>query len=587
MKNLKIGLRLMISHGLIVLFGVALAIIGSVNLKSSEDQMKTLMSGPWQATTSVANCRIHVNVAARNLRDMMIDPDVGKNDSYTAKINQELAIVEENFQILSSTFPGDPALVKEYEVILHRWMNFSNDILSQIQRGQLDTAATLLVKECSPTLAELAVVSTKITNVTRSTVDNSILDNQSDANVSIVVILALLIFSFVTSVIFSLYVTRSIVTPLTELESATKELANGNLKTTLEYESEDEIGSVVKSMRKTISTLDAYISDIKRSMYEFANGNLIPESHMTYHGDFIDMAASIEGAVNSVNNTLVHISSASDQVSDGSDQVSAGAQALSQGATEQASAVEELASTINEISTQVKENAENAQFANEKVVEVGTELNESHKNMQEMIHAMDDISKSSANIARIIKTIEDISFQTNLLALNAAVEAARAGAAGKGFAVVADEVRNLASRSSAASKDTSALIETSLKAVDTGAKLVHETAASLQQVVVSTNAVTETMEKISTASIQQSKAISQITIGIDQISSVVQTNSATAQQSAAASEELSSQSQILKSLVDEFTLQDIDQNERHSKPTHSTRIPDTSVSFSASSSNKY
>lgn len=183
-------------------------------------------------------------------------------------------------------------------------------------------------------------------------------------------------------------------------------------------------------------------------------------------------------------------------------------------------------------------------------------MTESNKKMQDMIGTMLDISTSSSQIGKIIKTIEDIAFQTNILALNAAVEAARAGAAGKGFAVVADEVRNLASKSAEASKNTSVLIESSLKAVENGTRIADDTAKSLLSAVSGARTVTEYIDRISQASTEQSQSIVHVTLGIDQISSVVQTNSATAEESAAASEELSGQAQMLKDFVSRFRLKD-------------------------------
>ena len=190
-----------------------------------------------------------------------------------------------------------------------------------------------------------------------------------------------------------------------------------------------------------------------------------------------------------------------------------------------------------------------ARTASLKANEVGEGMQVSNKKMEEMMEAMTDISGSSREIGKIIKTIEDIAFQTNILALNAAVEAARAGAAGKGFAVVANEVRNLASKSAEASQNTSALIERSIKAVENGTRIADETAKSLLQAVEGANEATRIINQISEASEHQAKAINQVTIGIEQISSVVQSNSATSEQSAAASEELSSQAQVLKRLV--------------------------------------
>ncbi len=179
-----------------------------------------------------------------------------------------------------------------------------------------------------------------------------------------------------------------------------------------------------------------------------------------------------------------------------------------------------------------------------------------NKQMQDMMAAMEEITRTSNEIGKIIKTIEDIAFQTNILALNAAVEASRAGIAGKGFAVVAEEVRNLAGKSTVASKDTAELIESSIKAVSRGTKIADSTAQALVKVVEEVRVVASAVEHIADAAEEQSGAVEQVTVGVDQISSVVQTNSATAEQSAAASQELSGQAEMLKELVAKFKLRE-------------------------------
>ena len=217
---------------------------------------------------------------------------------------------------------------------------------------------------------------------------------------------------------------------------------------------------------------------------------------------------------------------------------------------EQAASIEEMATNIMSISGQVKENADHAEEASRRADAAGAETEESNRRMQDMMAAMADISSSSHEIGKIIKTIDGIAFQTNILAL----EAARAGEAGKGFSVVAEEIRNLAIRSSEASKNTAALIATSLDTVQAGTDIADETARSLGMVLERVRLVTGSVGRIAASSRQQALSLRQIEKGMGQISDVVQTNSATAEESAAASGELSAQAQLLKELAGQFRL---------------------------------
>ena len=313
-----------------------------------------------------------------------------------------------------------------------------------------------------------------------------------------------------------------------------------------------------KAFKNMTAILEDVISDASMLLQEMADGNfdVRTKAESRYVGAFQGLLSSIRKLNKGLSSTLGQINMSADQVNSGASQVSVGSQALSQGATEQASAVEELAATIAGISQQIKETANNALEARTKSGLAGGEMEGCNQQMQDMMAAMEEITRTSNEIGKIIKTIEDIAFQTNILALNAAVEASRAGIAGKGFAVVAEEVRNLAGKSTAASKDTAELIESSIKAVSRGTKIADSTAQALVKVVEEVRLVASAVENIADAAEEQAGAVEQVTVGVDQISSVVQTNSATAEQSAAASQELSSQAEVLKDLVAQFVLRE-------------------------------
>jgi methyl-accepting chemotaxis protein len=237
------------------------------------------------------------------------------------------------------------------------------------------------------------------------------------------------------------------------------------------------------------------------------------------------------------------------QVASASSQLSSSASSLAEGSSEQAASLEETSSAMEEMAAMTMQNAENAGQAKQLADRAGESVRKANGSMEGMVGSMAQISSKGEEIGKIIKTIDEIAFQTNLLALNAAVEAARAGEAGAGFAVVADEVRNLAQRAAGAAKNTSELIEQTIREIREGTSLVERTSGDFGDVAMHVSKVTELVGEISAASTEQSRGISEVGRAITQMDKVTQTNAAGAEEIASSSEEMNAQALSLNEVV--------------------------------------
>ena len=504
------------------------------------------------ADQAVKICRINVNAAARNIREMALNEDTSSYDNYEQTVKRLLSEVDSELQILKKTEVLSDENYEEYATALSDWGEIGYSIIEEIKNGNDENATDAILNNCTPALNKVVEIAIKLDELTDEASSETVRNMVVCTVAGLVVIIVCLVFAFTLTRKTSKRVLETILEPLHAIEDVAMELTEGNLHSTLEYHSDDEIGKLAHSMRKSIRILGTYVDDIDRSMKLFSEGNFDVHPEVEWRGDFVGILNSFMAFQASMAGTIKGIQNVSNEVSGAAEQVASSSNDLADGATNQAAVVEELTATVTGVSEQVEKNSQSAKEISVKVDELGNAISESNGKMHEMVDSMHEISEASKEIDKIITTINEIASQTNLLALNASIEAARAGEAGKGFAVVANQVNVLADQSAQAAKESATLIETSVKAVEKGMVIAGQTAAQLEEVAENSKLITTEVTNIAETLETQTTEIKQINEGIEQINDVVQTNSATSEECAAASQEMSSEAESLREMIRKF-----------------------------------
>lgn len=504
------------------------------------------------ADQAVKICRINVNAAARNIREMALNEDTSSYDNYEQTVKRLLSEVDSELQILKKTEVLSDENYEEYSTALSDWGKIGYSIIEEIKNGNDENATDAILNNCTPALNKVVEIAIKLDELTDEASSETVRNMVVCTVAGFVVIIVCLVFAFTLTRKTGKRVLETILEPLHAIEDVAMELTEGNLHSTLEYHSDDEIGKLAHSMRKSIRILGTYVDDIDRSMKLFSEGNFDVHPEVEWRGDFVGILNSFMAFQASMAGTIKGIQNVSNEVSGAAEQVASSSNDLADGATNQAAVVEELTATVTGVSEQVEKNSQSAKEISVKVDELGNAISESNGKMHEMVDSMHEISEASKEIDKIITTINEIASQTNLLALNASIEAARAGEAGKGFAVVANQVNVLADQSAQAAKESATLIETSVKAVEKGMVIAGQTAAQLEEVAENSKVITTEVTNIAETLETQTTEIKQINEGIEQINDVVQTNSATSEECAAASQEMSSEAESLREMIRKF-----------------------------------
>ncbi len=542
-NNLKMGMKLGIAFGAVILILVAVILMGLndlSNIGSMSDDTSNLQLPLIHMDNNIERNYLVGHGFIRSYNSLNNPEDLKIGESYIKKA--ELYLKKQKAFAVRINNNDIKKRVDKIQVALSSYINFALQTSKLKKRYESSKYTSRKLKETEKAKLMSAVKiedkkATLVGNLISKDSENRIALIISRGNVTDLVIsrssLIMLIGAIVAliiGIIITLVLTAVIKKPLAMSVKLAQELSSGNLDVTVNSNRKDELGQLVNALKEMASKLRSIVMDIKTS---------------------------------------------SSNVFSGSEQLSAAAQELSQGATEQASSLEEVSSSMEEMTSTISQNAENA-LQTEKIA---TKVAEDSLKASE---AVASTVKAMKEIAEKISIIEEISRQTNLLALNAAIEAARAGEHGKGFAVVASEVRKLAERSKDAANEISNLSKSSVVIAETAGTLIETAIPGIRK-----NA--ELVQEITAASSEQKTGVDQINIAVQQLDQVVQQTASASEETASAAEELSGQAQALDQSMQFFKMDsDGRSNPDHSLKTltHFTKIERLGTSSYPKSKNK-
>jgi len=506
-KNMKIGVRLGLGFGLVLILLAAIAFLGITRMASINDSVEDIAKNKWPKVVLLETGLAGVNQIGLAARDMVLADSKEQQQQAKELILSGRASIGKAWETLKPTL-NQPKGMEMFNQILEsreRYIAMQNLVIKLAEEDKGNEARVVIATDFRKAATEYRQRVNTLIKFQGDLMDQTgvFAAEQYQQARNLVVILG--ISALLVGIGIALWVTRSITKPLNEAVGVADALAQGDLTVKIESNSRDETGMLLTSM-----------------------------------GNMVGKLSQIIGEVNT----------ASEALNSAAGQVSQTAQSLSQSSSEQAASVEETTASIEQMTASINQNTENAKVTDGMASKSAVEATEGGTAVKNTVEAM-------KQIAGKIGIIDDIAYQTNLLALNAAIEAARAGEHGKGFAVVAAEVRKLAERSQVAAQEIGQLAGSSVGMAEQAGKLLDTMVPSIRK-------TSDLVQEIAAASQEQSVGVGQINGAMGQLNQATQQNASASEELAATAEEMGGQSAQLQSLMSFFKI-----NEGHGAPQSS------------------
>ena len=508
-NNMNIGKRLLLGFAIVLLCSLLAIGIGIARLSAVAESTRHLLDEPLASERYISDWYRNVYAGIRRSLAIAKSSDNSLADFFAAEVVESTngsSALQKLIEPAINT-PEEKQIWTELMALRKQYLASRDEVFALKKQGEIEQASTLVDNKYAPIARNYADKIKQLLQYERDDINLRAAEIQQIYETSRNLMLALTVLMVLFVFVCAALLAKSITAPLAKAVQLARQVADGDLTSTVTSSARDEAGQLLRALGEMNGKLSGMVSEVRGS---------------------------------------------SDTINTASQEIAAGNADLSSRTESQASSLEETASSMEELTSTVRQNADNARQANQLVISASSVAGRGGSVVEQVVTTMNGIKDSSRKIADIIGVIDGIAFQTNILALNAAVEAARAGEQGRGFAVVATEVRNLAQRSAGAAKEIKTLIGDSVAQIDQGGALVDEAGRTMEEVVNSVRQVADIMAEITAASAEQSAGIEQVNMAITQMDQRTQQNAALVEQSAAAAESMQQQAGALAQAMQVF-----------------------------------
>ncbi|MFN4115652.1 MAG: methyl-accepting chemotaxis protein [Inhella sp.] len=511
-KQLRIGQRLGLAFGAVLLLLLVVAVVGLGGMASITAGLRTVYEDRTVALGQLAEVN---RIALRNrilVMDVMANPAPTNVEKRDREMHENSQRATELLDLYAKTQPTarERDLLKEYMAARKEYVEKGLErVMKAAREGDLSGANTGYEEGVSPLAPAVERLSRELVKLQVDEAAQAYEAAQAQQSRSRIMAIVATVLALGLGAFMAWWIASSITVPVYKAVQLAEAVAGGDLTQRVEARGNDEVAQLLRALATMNEGLVSIVSQVRQ---------------------------------------------AADSIATGSSEIANGNADLSQRTEEQASNLEETAASMEQMNATVKQNADTARAATQLATAASGTAERGGQVVGQVVTTMEEITASSRKIADIIGVIDGIAFQTNILALNAAVEAARAGEQGRGFAVVAGEVRSLAQRSAEAAKEIKSLIGASVERVESGSRLVGEAGSTMGEIVAQVRRVSDLIGEMDSASREQAQGIGQVSEAVNQLDQVTQQNAALVEEAAAAADSLREQARRMAEVVSVFRL---------------------------------